>query len=316
MLFYKPEAYLLPKMQKTELQPLGKKVNPVRGEAGDPAIPPTRNHTILKRGPSSELKPRFLRDSLTNNDIIGAKPRKLFEGRAKNNLTNRDIEGSSPLRLKPRNISEYNIFDYTDVNFKPSARARRSPAPIPTLRVKRPNGESFYMETNGDQLMRSAHSSRLDPYHMSHYRVKKFDDTNSINFSPKTKFQKLGEMIKNQSRLEKHSIEKPQNLSMLARNKSEIIIKNEKNRDVAKLNNSVMIPGTNEGLEDPYDNFYRNFTRNRRQSPPNFQAYGNMNSSKLNDHLRTRPTNTIKLDVGGSEELPSIQKFNKRGKLY
>lgn len=75
-------------------------MNPSKGEAGDPSIPPIKQHSILKRGPSPEAKPRFLRDTLSNIDINGAKPKKLFQGRVKDIISNHDIEGSSPSRLK------------------------------------------------------------------------------------------------------------------------------------------------------------------------------------------------------------------------
>ena len=58
--------------------------------------------------------------------------------------------------------------------------------------------ESFQIETNGDHLMRSAHSSRLNPFHISNYRVDKMNESSMSNFARKSKLQKLGEIIQNQ----------------------------------------------------------------------------------------------------------------------
>ncbi|CAI2373839.1 unnamed protein product [Moneuplotes crassus] len=317
MLFYKPESYILPKEENTQPAPLGRTINPTKGEAGNPAIPPTRQHAIMRRGPSNEVKPRFLRDSLANKDIIGAQPKKLYEGRTKDSMSNGDIEGSSPMKLKARNLSEYNIFDYNDVNFKPSARARRVPPSIPTLKVKRPNGESFNMDTNGDHLMRSAKSTRLDPYHMSHYRVNKMTDSTYSHFSPKAKFQRLGEMIQSQSDMRYKPIEKPQNGSMISRNKAEAFDKRGAPEIGGKLNQSVALPSTNDAFNDPSNKFCRNYAMREKPAPSGFQRYRNMNSSMTPEKLAARPIDHMKIDVGSPHGLPpSIQTFNRRGKFY
>lgn len=57
--------------------------------------------------------------------------------------------------------------------------------------------ESFYIETMGDHLMKSAHSSRLNPFHISNYRLPNLV-TSSVQFAPKSKLEKLGETIMNQ----------------------------------------------------------------------------------------------------------------------
>lgn len=39
----------------------------MKGETGNPAIPAVKQHMILKRGPSLQEKPRFIRDNISNH---------------------------------------------------------------------------------------------------------------------------------------------------------------------------------------------------------------------------------------------------------
>lgn len=55
------------------------------------------------------------------------------------------------------------------------------------------------MDTNGEQLMRSAHSSRLSPFHTSNYKVSRLNESNMSGFVPKSNFQKLGKIIQKQT---------------------------------------------------------------------------------------------------------------------
>jgi hypothetical protein len=74
---------------------------------------------------------------------------------------------------------------------------RMSLPPQPNLKIKRPNGETFYMDTMGDMLMRSQ-SEGLNPFHMSNYKMPKMDDNSRYNFPSKSKLQMLGENIHKQ----------------------------------------------------------------------------------------------------------------------
>ena len=47
--------------------------------------------------------------------------------------------------------------------------------------------------------MRSAHSSRLNPFHISNYKVDKLDESNMTNAMRRSNFQKLGHIIQNQT---------------------------------------------------------------------------------------------------------------------
>lgn len=58
--------------------------------------------------------------------------------------------------------------------------------------------ETLYLETMGDHLMRSAHSSRLNPFHVSNYHPNKFNPANSSYNQSMTKMEKLEETIKSQ----------------------------------------------------------------------------------------------------------------------
>jgi hypothetical protein len=58
-------------------------------------------------------------------------------------------------------------------------------------------GTFFYIETMGDQLMKSQ-SSRLNPFHLSNYKVSKMDESTKSYFPRKSRLQKLGETIHKQ----------------------------------------------------------------------------------------------------------------------
>lgn len=75
-------------------------MDPVRGAAGDPHIPPTRYRDILSRKKERPLepqeKPKFIRDHISIKDITGTRPKELYKGVAKDILNHKDIDGSSP----------------------------------------------------------------------------------------------------------------------------------------------------------------------------------------------------------------------------
>jgi hypothetical protein len=113
--------------------------NPAKGLSGDPSKPPRKQYTLMKQMPLPEGKPRFLRHSNSVEDIEGAKSRALYRGVAKNILDINDIDGCKPKSWKQRDIQNYNVMDWSDVNDKRSTAYIR----IPDMSFKRPK-EGFY----------------------------------------------------------------------------------------------------------------------------------------------------------------------------
>ena len=78
MLFYKPEAYMIPSQQTnfstfSPGSPIKPDHDPVRGAAGDPYARPKRYKDILKQNPLEQTPPKFLRDGMSVDDIKGAR---------------------------------------------------------------------------------------------------------------------------------------------------------------------------------------------------------------------------------------------------
>lgn len=296
MLFYKPEPYILPSSQPSQSQ-VGKVINPTKGETGNPSIPPTRQHMILKQGPLKQTGLKFLRNTLTNDDIEGSKPKRLYQGRTKDILSNLDIEGSSPARVKERDLTQYNIFDYSDVSMRSTLKstAKRSPLPPPRLKVKRPNGESFFFESNADFLS-SAQSSRLNQS-FQHIPTKQQFHNSAMVYHPSHKrLDSFGQSIKD---LQDANFPKIHNIKTMPTRNPEVHDRRmSMNRSIAVSKPSLQSPGQSQ-LK-----FHEIFSKK-------------VNSPTVTNSLRTRPTRIkVASTVENSEYMPSIQKYNKRGKLY
>uniref|UniRef100_A0A7S3KN35 Uncharacterized protein n=1 Tax=Euplotes crassus TaxID=5936 RepID=A0A7S3KN35_EUPCR len=148
MLFPKPEEYMLPNPDDIKLGPRPEDQkyapNPTKGLCGDPSKPPRKQYTLMKQAPLPVGQPKYLRPSLSVEDIHGAKSKALYRGVARNILDIQDIDGSKPKRAKERNLSEYNIMDYSDVNNKRSTMNIK----IPNLEITKPK-DNFYNKEPG-----------------------------------------------------------------------------------------------------------------------------------------------------------------------
>ena len=100
MIFTKPEEYMLPNPQQIidqQTPPQAKYAeNPTKGLSGDPARPPRKQYLLMKQQPLPERQPKFLRSSMSLEDIHGTKSRALYRGVAKDILGVKDIDGSQP----------------------------------------------------------------------------------------------------------------------------------------------------------------------------------------------------------------------------
>ena len=82
----------------------------------------------------------------------------------------------------------------------------------------------------------------------------------------------------------------------------------------------MMVP-QDRGLEGQhYKKFHDRFTSKKDVSFSDMkQKYGELNSASINDRLRTRPTNKVNYSLQkerNEDYVPSVQGFNRRGKLY
>jgi hypothetical protein len=67
--------------------------------------------------------------------------------------------------------------------------------------------------------------------------------------------------------------------------------------------------------QPPHFNFHDKFKKHENTVANNKQDFERLNSTSVNDQLRTRPTNKANMSVDNSHG-PSIQKYNRKGKLY
>jgi hypothetical protein len=166
MLFTKPEEYLLPNPNQFILEPSPEDFkyakNPAKGLSGDPSKPPRKQYTLMKQAPLPVEKPKFLRTSNSIDDIEGARSRALYRGIAKSILDINDIDGSQPKKVKERDLTQYNVFDWTDVVNKKGYLNLKEPS----LPIRKPK-ESFYTKVNPlstTQVRRSLPPEKLDLY--------------------------------------------------------------------------------------------------------------------------------------------------------
>jgi BRCT domain type II-containing protein len=85
--------------------------------------------------------PKFIRDNITNDDIDGAKPKKMKYYETRDTMKVDDIEGSKP-KPAPKRSASYSSFDYSDVT-KPHFVSKRCTNPLnPTYDIK--NGPKLF----------------------------------------------------------------------------------------------------------------------------------------------------------------------------
>ena len=56
---------------------------PAKGLTGDPSVPPRKQYVLMKQQPLPVEPPKFLRSSISVDDIKGTKSRSLYRGVAK-----------------------------------------------------------------------------------------------------------------------------------------------------------------------------------------------------------------------------------------
>lgn len=84
--------------------------------------------------------PKFIRDQITNDDIEGAKPKKLKYYETRNIMNVRDIDGTTAKKVYVRSTA-YDSFTYADI-YKNKFASSRSVNPLkPNYTVRGENGE-------------------------------------------------------------------------------------------------------------------------------------------------------------------------------
>ena len=162
MFSLKPSEYLLPNPEDINANSENKKYapNPAKGLSGDPSKPPRKQYMLMKMAPLPQGQPKFLRHSLSVEDIHGTKSRALYRGVAKNILDIKDIEGCRPKKWRQRDLKQYNMMDYRDVNNLKSSMNIK----IPDFGITKPK-DNFYNkapEQSTKKMQRTWVQDKLD----------------------------------------------------------------------------------------------------------------------------------------------------------
>ena len=69
---------------------------PTKGSTGDPYKPAAKFSEIMKQRHVEVEKPKFIRDNMNIDDIMGTRSKPVYQGLAKDILRNNDIDGTQP----------------------------------------------------------------------------------------------------------------------------------------------------------------------------------------------------------------------------
>jgi hypothetical protein len=141
MLITKPQDWLLSNLNDIKIrlsleEAKNYALSPPKGFTDDPSLPPKKYHILNKQAPAPEKQPKFIRHSNSVEDIHGAKSRDLYIGVARNILDIKDIDGSKPKKGKKRDLHNYNMMNYADVNKPNEPLYKRAQQPMNTYRMK------------------------------------------------------------------------------------------------------------------------------------------------------------------------------------